>query len=223
MGEVDAVSYHPYSFSALSSTAIFARFKTLVSDYQFDNKIWVTEVGFPTGGDYLSKVPEEKMPEEVVKAIVSLAVGGARHMFWYQLFDPAERNPGDSEDYFGLVNHDYSYKQGADAYALCGRYIPGTTYRPALPEHSGNPGSIQSFYFEGGEENTLVIWRDGGESEPIGARITLPGTGRQRHDPVTGKSEPIDGETTSISLGAIPHMYTWENRDRTNPPRLSVP
>jgi hypothetical protein len=47
-----------------------------------------------------------------------------------------------SENYFGLVYPDYSYKKGAEAYALCGRYLAGKTYRPELPERNSLPAAV---------------------------------------------------------------------------------
>ncbi|MDR2404208.1 MAG: hypothetical protein LBD78_09280 [Spirochaetaceae bacterium] len=223
MEQVDALSYHPYSFSAFSSAAIFTGVQEILAGYHFDDKIWVTEVGFPTGGSYLTKVSEENMPEQVVKTIVSLATAGAVHVFWYQLFDPAERNPDDSEDYFGLLNRDYTPKGGKEAYALCSRHIPGTAYRPGLPVGAENLYNIRAFYFEGEARHTLIIWGEGDSPEPKTVRIFLPGSERQLHNPVDGSSEPVDGESTDVSVGGMPRIYTWENTDKIKVPRISVP
>jgi hypothetical protein len=223
MEQVDALSYHPYSFNAFSSEAVFTNVRKILADYRFEDKIWVTEVGFPTGGSYLTRVSEENMPEQVVKTIAGLAAAGAARVFWYQLFDPLERDPDDSEDFFGLLNRDYSPKGGKEAYALCGRYIPGTVFRPGLPKGVEQLPDIRAFYFEGQEgRNTLIIWKEGDVPAPETLRIVLPGSGGRLHNPVDGSSEPLAGESTDVSVGRMPRIYTWENTDRTRVPHISL-
>jgi hypothetical protein len=150
MERVDFAAYHPYFADGETSASRFRSFRDMAASYGFGEKVWVTEVGYSTTtGDYPIRVPETRMPDEVVKTIALLAAEGARHVFWYQLFDPPGKNPLESEDNFGLLEDDYTPKLGKEAYALCGRLIPGSTWRGDLPERSGLPDTLRALYFEG--------------------------------------------------------------------------
>jgi hypothetical protein len=76
MGQIDAVAYHPYMVDAGTSAKVYEQFKKTAADYGFDDKIWVTEVGYPTRGNYGTEVSDEKMPETLIKTISLLAAGG---------------------------------------------------------------------------------------------------------------------------------------------------
>jgi hypothetical protein len=120
-----------------------------VAGYGFADRIWVTEMGYPTGGLYPTATTEKRFPAFVVKTFVNLAVSGARTILWYQLFDPEQRTRGDSEDFFGLVRSrsDYTSK-GAQAFGLCAVHLAGTVYHPGLPLRDRVPSSLRAFYFE---------------------------------------------------------------------------
>jgi hypothetical protein len=226
MKRVDYVAYHPYLFSGESSAGLFEDFKALVSPYGFGEKIWVTEVGYSTTtGDYPIKVPEELMPQAVVKTIALLAAEGARRVFWYQLFDPpADRKDLlEPEDNFGLLEDDYTPKKGKEAYALCGRLIPGATWKKDLPERSGLlPDTVRALYFEGapGKPKVLIFWNY--SNTPAQVKLSLPGKNRQSWNIENGTGSPAV-ESADISLTLLPLVYTWEAVEGGGPPRLSAP
>jgi hypothetical protein len=169
------------------------------------------------------------MPEEVIKTITLLAAGGARRVFWYQLFDdrdPSDTSSESSEDYFGLAYFKQAgnltgitKKKGADAYALCGKYIPGTLYRPDLPVRSGTGGGdIQAYCFEGTGTNALILWADLIEADGTKAvTVTLPGSGRTQYDIETGAATAVSGETSTYNLGRTPVFLTWKPAAGSSP------
>jgi hypothetical protein len=231
MDQIDAIAYHPYMPDADSSASIYRQFKQTVADYDFDSKIWITEVGYPTRGSYGTEVSDERMPEMLIKTISLLATEGARHIFWYHFFDPGpeHQDNSDSEDWFGLFNHDFSGKNGSDkAYALCAAHIPGKTWRPSLPEREGIPNYIASHYFEGVKDNTLIVWNDR-PLRTIQVKVWLPGRNRKTYDVATGTGSPLDEETGEIIISFNPennqtlYFFTWENADSAQPPRISAP
>ena len=160
MEQADAAAFHPYELNPKRTAKLYGAFRAIVSKYGFAGRIWVTEVGYPTGGRYPTKVAEKKFPAHVVKTFVNLAVSGAQKILWYQLFDPADRVKNNSENFFGLVRSrdDYTSK-GAYAFGLCALHLAGTVYRPDLPRR-GLPNSLRAFYFEkpegGGEEISVL-------------------------------------------------------------------
>ncbi|MDR0623392.1 MAG: beta-galactosidase [Treponema sp.] len=228
MERIDAVAYHPYMPDAGSSAYVYERFKKTVAPYGFDGKVWVTEAGYPTRGSYGTEVSDKEMPETLVKTISLLAAGGANRVFWYHFLDPKPENQDedDSEDWFGLLNYDFSRKNGADAaYTLCGAHIPGKTYRSSLPGRSGIPDYITARYFEGDEGNTLIIWNER-PSKTVQLKVRLPGRAQKSCDVATGESSPADEETLirfAPDNGKGLYFFTWESAGLTSPPWISAP
>jgi hypothetical protein len=226
MDQVDYVAYHPYMPTASTTAAVYNRFKSVVSDYGFGDKIWVTEVGYPTGGNYGTKVAEEQMPETVAQTITLLAAGGARRIMWYHIADPARQDETDSEDWFGLFKNDYTPKGGAYAYQVCARNIPGKTWRSALPRRSDLPAAVAAHYFEGADgRHTLVVWNER-PSKPRQVTVSLPGTGQQVWNLATGEPASIEESSTYTLPGELNQnlrLFTWENADpAANAPVISA-
>jgi hypothetical protein len=209
MENVDAVAFHPYELNFARSLLIYNKFKKIVDDYGFGNKIWVTEVGYPTGGWYPTKVSESKFPEYVIKTTVLLAATGSKRMFWYQMFDPVNRSRNNSEDFFGLVRsrQDYTSK-GAEAFRLCAKYISDSTCYVLEPDVEGLPNSLRLFWFQKSGGGTLIIWNEG--FDLIQMRLQLPGTDHITHDPVSGSANPIQAEGI-VDVGSMPVFITWRN------------
>jgi len=208
MEKVDAIAFHPYELNPARTARLYGAFRTIVAEYGFADRIWVTEVGYPTGGLYPTATPEKKFPGFVVKTFVYLATGGAKTILWYHLFDPVQRVKSDSEDFFGLVRSKTDYtSKGAEAFRLCAVHLAGTTYRPDLPLRDGLSNSLKAFCFtkpEGG--GTLVLWKDGGAT-----KIMLQGLvdGYTVHDPVSGSATAVPAETV-LEVGVMPVFVTWQ-------------
>ena len=206
MEKTDGVAFHPYELNPVRTAQLYDRFRKIVDDYGFGDKIWITEVGYPTGGWYPTAVAEKRFPASVIQTFVRLAVRGPQKLLWYQLFDPLRRKRGNSEDFFGLARsrRDYSSK-GAEAFRLCARFLPGTV--PRLPRQDGLPASLQSFHFEGNGGGVLILWNEGLAAPRV--RLSLPGTELLRHDPVSGIAVEIPPDTL-ITVGAMPVFITWQ-------------
>jgi hypothetical protein len=208
MEKADAVAFHPYELNPNRTARLFMEFRARVAKYGFEDQIWVTEVGYPTGGWYPTAVSEKKFPVYIVKTFVGLATSGAKKIIWYQLFDPQNRSKKDSENHFGLVRSEDDYtSKGAEAFRLCALYLSGATYHPELPLRKNLPNTLRSFYFEQPSgERTLVLWKDGG---PINLILQASENGYTRHDIVTGNAEKKSAQTP-IVVGNVPVFITWQ-------------
>jgi len=208
MEKVDTVAFHPYELNPARSARLYDQFKKMADDYGYGDKIWITEVGYPSGGWYPTKVPEEKLYAHVIKTFTLLAVRGSQKLLWYQLFDPVKRRPSNSESFFGLLRstEDYTSK-GADAFRLCATFIPGTRLSTQELLRENLPASLTTYYFRGSETNTLVMWNN----SPAAARVSaaLPGTSHTRHDPQTGAAESIQANV-EIRIDSMPIFITWQ-------------
>jgi len=210
MEKADAVAFHPYELNPNRTTKLFLEFRTMVSKYGFEDRIWITETGYPTGGWYPTAVSEKNFPAYIVKTFTCLAVNGAKKILWYQLFDPQNRSKKDSEDFFGLVRSrdDYTSK-GAEAFRLCALYLSGATCHPELPLRKNLPNTFSSFYFERPSgERTLVLWKDRGTINLI-LQVQASENGYTRHDIVTGNAETISAQMP-IVVGNVPVFITWQ-------------
>jgi hypothetical protein len=210
MDQASGLAFHPYAINPQGAAAVYDKAAKTAALYGFEDKLWITEAGYPTGGWYPTRVSEKTQPAYIVKTMSSLAAKGARVVLWYQLFDPYvrgdERYNLDSEKYFGLYYPDYTPKSGAAAYSLCARLLAGTVYRPDLPERTGLPKTLVSYYCEDKDGGgILIVW----STRKVPLRITLPGSGHLLHDPVSGGQTPVPGELV-IDAGDMPFILTWK-------------
>jgi hypothetical protein len=223
MEEADIISFHPYDINPRGAVRLYDQFKEFLALQGYTGHIWVTEVGYPTGGWYPTRVSEARFPAYIIKTLAGLAVRGAGVVFWYELCDTYNRHklrsPLDSELYFGLAYPDYTPKKGAAAYALCSRYMAGYEYRPEFPERDRVPSSVESLYFRGGNNmNTLIVWNR--RNTPLRLEFTLPGTGQRIHDIVSGEGRTIN-EKTELTINADPRIITWISGEAGEPPKLA--
>jgi hypothetical protein len=209
MKYVDAITFHPYELNVNRAIRLYGRFKNFVSKYDYADKIWVTEIGFPTGGWYPTKVSERKFPSTIIKTFTLLAAEGARKIFWYQMFDPVNRDKIDSEDYFGLVRSidDYTSK-GAEAFRLCAVYFSDSVCY-VYSQHE-LPGYMSGFYFKQSYGGTIVLWKNSAGSMRV--NIKFPGAEHLQHDIETGNIYPISSDII-IDVGSKPVFFTWRNNN----------
>jgi len=213
MNNVDGIAFHPYELNAVRSARLYGKFKKIVDEYGFGDKIWITEMGFPTGGKIPTKIDEKRFPEMVIKSFSLLAAAGAKFVLWYQLFDPQEREPDDSEDFFGLVRSrgDYTSK-ASEAYRLCALFMPDAVCYVLT---DGLPGSIRAFWFSRGETGgALVLWKEGLGSSHV--NISLPGSGHTRRDITTGAEISIQKDT-AVRIGREPVFITYSGSPGERP------
>ena len=206
MEKADAVAFHPYEMNPTRTVKLYRSFRAIAAGYGFADRIWITEVGYPTGGLYPTATTENRFPAYIVKTFVHLAAEGAQKVFWYQLFDPLRRNNNNSENFFGLVRSKSDYtSKGAEAFRLCAVYLAGAVYRPDLPTRDGLPNSLKTFYFERpGAEHVLVMWREGDT-----LRLTVQaGSGLTVHDPVSGNADAVPADAV-LEIGTVPVFLTF--------------
>jgi len=211
---LDGLAFHPYAVNPAGAAKTHDKFLKTLAGINYSGPVWITEIGYPTGGLYPSKVSLEKLPSYVVKSITGAAARGAKNLLWYQLFDRHNEHEvppdawWDSERFFGLVYNDYQRKDGAWAYELCARYLPGSRYIPELPLRENIADSIVSFCFLDGiaGSNTLILWNDRSRVQKVYLHLEAPAL---LHDITTGNSRPVTPETV-LEIGKQPIIVTWQ-------------
>jgi len=222
MENLDGLAFHPYSVYPRGAMQAHDKLLNILSTINYSNPVWITEVGYPTAGWYPTKVSLNEFPAYVVKTITGAAARGARALLWYQLLDDYNKNevpPGtfNSEDFFGLVYPNYERKNGAWAYQLCARYLPGSRYTSELPQRENVPSNIAVFCFLGGVSggNTLILWNDRNSIQK--AKLSLSGP-VLLHDITSGKNSSLTAEA-AVEIGKTPLFITWQG---AGIPRLEI-
>jgi len=214
---LDALAFHPYAVNPSDCMNVYDKFKKILSGFNYSGPIWITEMGYPTGGWYPSKVFLNKYPSFIVKTITGAAARGARALLWYEMEDAIEKGKSslDSEDHFGLTHKNFERKAGSWAFELCARYLPGSRYVPDLPQRDNIPSNIISFCFMNGisGNNTLVLWND--KKSGLKIEIIL-GTSALLHDISTGQNTQLT-VNTSVNITDKPIIITWQGE---NLPRI---
>jgi len=211
LDDIDIISFHPYSVNPGKSVKLYDKLVTILKNKGYNGEIWITEIGYPTHGWYPTRVSEKKYPEYILKTLTDLVSHGATKIFWYELFDlynkNAEVSRKNSENFFGLAYPNFAYKEGAFAFQLCGKYIAGSTYMPEFARNAGFPASIEARYFQGKNNNTLVVWKKGLGSRKL--HLSLPGKNHLKHDISSGNYISIPNEI-DITVNNTPQFFTWE-------------
>jgi len=209
---LDAISFHPYDLNPAGAMILHDNFNKLMKEINFDKEIWITEVGYPTGGWYPTKVSLDNFSSYIIKTISGAAARGPRTLLWYQFTDRhllgEAPNNHDSEQFFGLTYKDYSRKKGSWAYELCARFLPGSSYVPELPLRENVPSNIVSFCFMGGSSgrNTLILWNDRRNKQKI--RVTL--SSHFILHSISSDSNNILEDNSIIDVTNTPVFITWE-------------
>ncbi|MDR2072454.1 MAG: cellulase family glycosylhydrolase [Spirochaetaceae bacterium] len=213
----DGISIHPYASDAAHTVRQIRKLRKILNAVGYDKPIWITEVGYATGGIYFSFNGLKRYPEYIVKTLSGLAVQGVRNAVWYELMDEYNRDTvpdhWNPSHFFGLTYPDRTLKPGAEAFMLSARYLAGAEYRPELPLRDELPDSVTSLYFRR-EDGTkiLLVWNNRSRRIPLLLHIDgSDGTGLVRHDIESGKAEILGpGDRPQLlRAGRDPLFLTW--------------
>jgi len=209
---LNAISFHPYALNPIASMKLYDDFINLMEELNYTGEIWITEIGYATGGIFVLKVAMKKFPSYVIKTIAGAASRGARTLLWYHFSDRyiegTYPNNINSAMFYGLKYSDNTKKNGAWAYILCTRYLPGSQYNGELPIRDNISSNIVSFCFMEGitGNNVLIIWNDKNNIQKI--KVTL-GSSFSFHDISTGEADILPDEAV-LDISNIPVFITWE-------------
>jgi hypothetical protein len=213
---LNALAFHPYAVNPTGSMKIYDNFIKTLSEINYSGPVWVTEIGYPTGGWYPTRVSKNKFPIYIVKTIAGTAARGARVLLWYEMFDSlnAGEKSIDSEDHFGLLHKDFIRKAGSWAYELCAHFLPGSRYVPELPQRENIPSNIVSFCFLDGTSgnNTLILWNDNKNTQKIELQLAPLDHPALLHDISTGQNIPLP-VNAALGITDKPLIITWQGTD----------
>ncbi|MDR1307582.1 MAG: cellulase family glycosylhydrolase [Treponema sp.] len=209
----DGISFHPYSSNALRTVKQVDKLRKIMAEFNYDKPVWVTEVGYATGGIYFSFNKLDRYPEYIVKTLSGLAARGVRNAVWYELMDEYNRDEApdrwNPSHFFGLVYPDKSLKPGAEAFMLTAGYLRGAEYRPDLPVRENTDEKITSLFFKRPDgTNVLLLWNNASGEKALDLTVS-GGAELFRRDISGGEAVPLSGETT-LNIGRDPVFITWK-------------
>lgn len=212
--KADAISYHPYSVSTKLLPGRIEKMRTVMNKYNFKGEVWITEFGFPTHGIYPTKKLEpDSFPKEIIKSLTYFSAYGIDKIIWYTLSDvlnPGEKgdNRFNSEPYFGLSYPNGQIKEGGRSFSLFTRLVGGKKYNPSLLNFDlSKDKDIKAFAFsDNGNQNILILWRDGILSKKI--RLSGNFSGLKSYNIATGESSLVSPEP--LLVGKNPLIFSYE-------------
>lgn len=160
----DAVSLHPYALSIKAAAKRVENADNMIKEAGYNKEIWVTEIGFTTGGWYPNKTSVPKQADAVVESIVRLTAAGADLITWFKLLDgqmPEDVKKGiSSEEFFGLAYPDFSLKPSGKSYSLLAKNIQGSLFiKDGLHIDKRLKRKIEFFRFDNPDGTSSIIIR----------------------------------------------------------------
>ncbi len=195
----DVLALHPYGLSVEKAARRVSYANRLLQKHGYNMDIWITEMGFTTGGIYLNKTSVIKQANAVIESIVRLSAAGADLITWFKLFDgQLEKDivPGiSSEEFFGLAYPDYTLKPSGKSYSLIAKVIGDSIYIP------------DGIFLEGISNSRLEIFR----FDKINgiSNIVLWSKGETQTIDVTGLKQPVSITnliTGKVSIPELPYL-----------------
>jgi hypothetical protein len=155
---------------------------------------------------------EDKYPAYIVKTVADFASRKVEKLMWYELLDhynkgkvPSEALE-DSENFFGLIYPDHTYKKAAYAFKLCSQNIPGKDFIADMPKRESVPDSVTALFFKGNKKNVLILWNE--ESSGVTASLSVANASPVLNDIESGKTSPVPAAFTIT--GDAPLFITWD-------------
>lgn len=208
LDKADALSIHPYSLTYSVLEDRVATVRNRLADEGYDTPVWITEMGFPTGGGYPHRISLDEQAEVVAKSLTMLAASGAELVIWYELRD--SRNPEDveegmsSEAFFGLAYPDFRKKPGAIPYSILARTLKGAKFIPEMwpPRDPGEGDLYQAHFALRNGSGCAVLWTLGGE-------VSVKNPGGKIVDLTTGQEVLQTEDLYDVTVGTTPLLFTW--------------
>jgi polysaccharide biosynthesis protein PslG len=207
MVNVDVISFHPYSVSLNGYHKQIKRMIDKANEYNFKGEIWISEMGYPTGGLYPTRISERRLPEKIVKTIIYGLSENIKVITWYHLFDPEKRKWFDSEDFFGLVNSKNSYdpKNGIYAYRAIAKNISNS--KLANTNVQCTDKNIIFYNFEKQDGNgMLVLWSKNNHHK---TNITIPSSSVKQWSISSPDIISLSRSSKEMFIGKEPVILTY--------------
>ncbi len=227
---LDAIAYHPYGEVCGWShpeesrcRSIVQDLRQLISEYSPGKplEIWVTEFGW-RGYDAGTKASQAKYLLRDLINYADTTVAAPDMVFSYKLWDEG----GVPEEYFGLLNNDFSAKPAFNYYKCFEQVFgPTVSFVPDYLEFScSRPETLEAHFFQRKDGSiALAFWKTDGSSDTLALNLNRPNLEDPLLvDPATGGSSPIPGTSRdpngnivvpNLPVGDTPVIITAKTLD----------
>jgi hypothetical protein len=222
---VDAVAYHPYSAEVLGWSkpeeaqmrGYIQALRDIIDSFNPADpiEIWINEFGWK-GWDVDSKARQARYVLRELITYADTTVAKADMIMYYKLWDE-----GGSDDYFGLLNNDFTAKAAYD-YFKCFESVFGPTF-PFDPSYIDctctNPAALEAHFFqEPSGDLAMAFWKSDNTADNLTLYINEPSFA----DPVQVNPadcqprtpdfsrDPNGNITVNVSIGDTPVIITAE-------------
>ncbi|MCP4639587.1 MAG: cellulase family glycosylhydrolase [bacterium] len=228
---VDHPAMHTYVSDARAYYNEFKRVRNAVAKFGHPGPVWITELGAPTGGVYPWCVPAGRRAGHLIKAYTVATSLGIDKLFWHchgdASLERAQKDPLNSEHFFGLVTDEGEWKPAAYAYRLFSEHCNNSVIRCDLVDVSAGVTARQlrtTLYRRGNGESALVLWFEPGLRQHGSARVTIDlgplDTPALMHDVASGFQDHLLESVVDVT--DKPLFITFNAPDPETPVRLSV-
>lgn len=170
----DAISIHPYVFSARGSydrtPEAFADTVSRLEDMMRranggrDYPLYVTEVGWPTHSGIGSTTADEAGAFLAQTVLLGLTMPYLKGIWWYDFQDDGT-NANDAEQNFGLVRYDLTPKPGFAALPQVMRWLKGATIEGRMKTSDATVDGVKFRLADG--QSGMAMWRKGAGSSRV--------------------------------------------------------
>lgn len=171
----DAISFHPYWIDAEGALDMVDMAVEWLDQNGLDRELWLTEYGWPTGGEYPTATDLDGQAERLVRFAVGIATRGVRASWWYashDYHDPDDVDPdASSEAFFGTAWPTAGDKPSARAFAVLARLLPGSVVVSAGASPLASGGAVRTSAFLRPDGAFVVVATNTGE---VPAKRTVP-------------------------------------------------
>jgi len=212
MQYVDVISFHPYAVTLSGYIKQIKQVQEKARNFGFKGQYWISEMGYPTGGLYPTRVSEDNLPAKVVKTLVYGLANNINVITWYQLFDHEKRQQFNSEDFFGLVikGKEYPYKKGAYAFRAIAQNISNSCLMNS--EVECNAGRVQYYNFQHDNGTCLlVLWSERGHHK---VNIFIPSEKCLQWSISSPDIKALSGSSICFDIGKDPIVLTFNNKEK---------
>lgn len=209
--QADVVSFHPYGMTLSGYLKQIRKIEKVKQENGFNGELWITEMGYPTGGLYPWRVSEKKFPSRIIKSLVYGLSNNIQTIIWYELFDSWNQKWYNSENFFGLIKrtNGYVYKKGAFAFRAIANSI--STSRLMNDKVKCMTGNIQYYYFEKlNGDGLLVAWRNGNRRK---THFCIPASECSQWSISSSDIQTYPQGSFTMNVGREPVVLTFKNNE----------
>lgn len=191
----DAISFHPYWIDGDGAVDMVRQCRKWMAKNGIEKPMWITEYGWPSGGDYPTATTLEDQAERLVRFLPGAALEQVRAAWWYASLDwkdPEDiEDPDASEGVFGLAWPTSGDKPVALAYRVLAAHLPGSVPDLAVAERLAAAGGLRPRAFLKADGTLLLVLTNDTSTAAV---LRVPASATVAWSHPLGEGDVVGGE-----------------------------